>query len=320
MCKGHYVCPGHSLAYCTGHTNLFTKTVIVGLNEYSGTKYATDLMYNATLAKYTQSTNRWTSEKVDKKYGSSFSLKDYKVKLAARAAFEEDWADRYDIVFYQENTPFKLTMTEMQSVILQQSSHSHKTAAQLALLSVGRVGYHDKYSTTSSASYTKLNFSLPDEQFFAQYEQFSIDIASSYGADSGGRIMSGLNNETFVGYILWSAGDKSSFLKTRSSILSGASQSFDPRDGQPNDVITNLHKIKSGDLVTFKLKNAKGEWTDRIGIVTTVNSNQTEETVSMGYGSIGIVACISEQSDAVYLVFGPETIAKADYAFKFYTY
>ena len=116
------------MAYCTGHTNLFTRTVIVGLNEYSGNKYETDLMYNATLAKYTQSTNHWTSEKTDMKYGSSFSLKDFNIKLAARNAFAEDWADKYDIVFYQENTPFQLTMTEMQSVILQQEAFSHKKA------------------------------------------------------------------------------------------------------------------------------------------------------------------------------------------------
>ena len=320
MCKGHYVCPGHELAYCTGHTNLFTKTVIVGLNEYSGQKYATDLMYNATKAKYTSlATNWWTPVSVDKNYGSSFSLGEYKIALAARSAYEEDWADMYDIVFYQENTPFQLTTTEMQSVILQQEHFSHKEAAQLALLSVGRVGYHDKYSTTADANYQKLDISLEDNLFFAQYDQFAVDIAGTHGSDSGGRIMSGLNNETFIGYILWSAGDKSSFLKTRASILSGATNYWTPSSS--NDVISNITKIKCGDLVTFNLPDAKGNMTTRIGIVTTVNVNQTDEAKALGYGSIGIVSCISEQSDAVYLVFTPAIVGnKSTYNFKFYSY
>ena len=320
MCKGHYVCPGHDLAYCTGHTNLFTKTVIIGLNEYSGTKYQTDLMYNATLAKYTQlKTNWWTPTKTDLNYGSSFSLKEYKIALAARSAYEEDWADMYDIVFYQENTPFKLTTTEMQSVILQQEHFRNKEVAQLALLSVGRVGYHDKYSTTADAKYQKLDISLEDNLFFAQYEQFAVDISGTHGSDTGGRIMSGLNNETFVGYILWSAGAKSSFLKTKASITSGMSNYWTPKDAQ--DVINNVTKVKCGDIVVFNYPDAKGNMTPRIGIVTTINTNQSDEAKALGYGSIGVVSCISEQSDAVYLVFTANTVGnKNKFGFTFYSY
>ena len=93
---------------------------------------------------------------------------------------------------------------------------------------------------------------------------------------------------------------------------------FDPDSKE--DVMTHATTIKCGDLVTFKMKNAKGTLVERIGIVTTVNTNQSEHSNTMGYGSIGVVACVSEQSDAVYFIFGAETVGKPDYEFKFYSY
>lgn len=307
-CLGHDTCPGHNLAYCTGHTTLITETVIVGLNEYSGAKFETDVMANATWNKY--ASGGWP---VDMGYSSSFSLKNnFKTQLAARNAYNEDWADLYDIEFYEENTPFQIQESETKSILLQQDKFSNRAASRLALLSVGRVGYHDTYS--NSATYTKLDGDKTGTDYFVQYKQFAQDVSDSVGADSGGRIMSGLNNNTFIGYILWSSGARTTHDKASTIIGSMKSVTTTLADGSTT---TSLNSIQSGDICSFVLKEGDVEKT-KYGIVVTVNPTESDERGQSGLGTVGVVFASEAHSDAIYFILNETQFAETKA--KFYTY
>ena len=307
VCPGHTECIGHTLSYCTGHTSLFTNTVIVGLNEFekgagkNGQDYKIDIMANST------DKDKAYLEKpgqLDYNYSTSFSMFDRDTANEARNAFEHDWADLYSITFYQENTPFKMTITETKSILAQQEhfrgpGNKSQTLARLALLSVGRTGYHDKYSTTISNPYQKLQYDKIDNEFFNQYAQFQkLTTDQNISSDSRGSILTGPNNETFVKYLLWSMGYLDS--------ITASFNTMPHKTDSSSYKSLNFNNIACGDICAYTEK-VNGKDKTLYGIVAVVSPSGGTKSKT-GTGTVGIVCCSPLKSDTVYLIYNQDVI------------
>ena len=136
--------------------------------------------------------------------------------------------------------------------------------------------------------------------------------ANYVAPDDNGHVTSSPNNVSFMTLLLWSSDVRGftssswvsvwSRYNTVDNILSQYNQLSNPvaYDGK-----IDFNIVKAGDLSVFE-ENGKKE----IGIVVSINPNETDNKKDYGDGTFGVVSASDAMGDAIYTILSSNEITK----------
>ena len=152
----------------------------------------------------------------------------------ARKIFNDDWADLYGLVFTNNKIPTPFEASEIRTL-----NPDQIRLTNYVLRMVGRVPYHDTFST--GTVYAKND------------NDFSIFLKVVDG-DSKGRVLSGLNKETFGTYVLYNQGYVGSY-QTKMSVALNTARGVSATTRDKLECGDMAYNSSTGEVVFIVSKN-----------------------------------------------------------------
>lgn len=204
ICGGHTSCPGHLT--CKGHTMTYCTGHIDLYTKMQITNINNDDIFDkADQGRYSKG----------HKFEGNKERKDF-----AKNIYNGDWEDLYGISFKSDSIPAPLDKKDIEKISLTGSNANAQKVLSTALSLYGRVPYND------------------NNYFYNKRENLD-QLLQTTSPDSKGRILTGLNDKTFVPYVLFSSGLTPTMEKSLNNAMNtaGLKKIEDPKLLKPGDIV-----------------------------------------------------------------------------------